>query len=131
MLKPTQTLPAIVVITGMKDFGPSDGEGSATCPHCGANGRYVWTFICADGSHRGAMRGYLQLFPQAAGSSRYSRLIQERNKCRLGPSPRHPSGTSPISRYHAAMQARQIADDFLPSPAIIAVSLRYRSPGLI
>lgn len=76
-VKPTQTLPEIIAITGMRDFGPSDGEGSTNCPHCGARGRYVWSFICADGSRRGAMRGCIQLFPQAVGSSRYAKLIQE------------------------------------------------------
>lgn len=76
-IKPTVTLPEIVAIVGMKDFGPSDGEGSTNCPHCGANGRYVWYFICADGSRRGAMRGCLKLFHQSAETSRYSKLIQE------------------------------------------------------
>lgn len=76
-LKPTATLPAILAIVGYQDFGPSDGEGSTSCPHCGARGRHVWYFICEDGSKRGAMRGCLQLFPQAAGTSRYARLIQE------------------------------------------------------
>lgn len=76
-LKATQTLPAIIAITGMHDYGPSDGEGSTCCPHCGARGRYVWSFICADGSRRGAMRGCIQLFPKAIGSSRYFKLIQE------------------------------------------------------
>lgn len=76
-LKPTQTLPEIIAIVGMQDFGPCDGGSSTCCPHCGAEGRYVWYFICADGSRRGAMRGCLQLFPKAAGSSRYAKLIQE------------------------------------------------------
>lgn len=73
MPTPTQTLPEIVAITGMRDFGPSDGEGS--CPHCGCRGRYVWYFICADGSQRGAMRGCIQLFP--GSNSCYAKLIQE------------------------------------------------------
>lgn len=74
-LKSTQTLPEIVAIVGMRDFGPSDGEGSTCCPHCGASGRYVWHFICADGSRRGAMRGCIQLFP--GSKSRYAKLVQE------------------------------------------------------
>jgi hypothetical protein len=78
-IKATQTLPEIVAITGMRDFGPcdDDGEPTAHCPHCGAGGRYVWSFICSDGSRRGAMRGCIKLFPLASGSSRYARLIQE------------------------------------------------------
>lgn len=74
-IKATQTLPAILAVTGMKDYGPSDGEGSACCPHCGARGRYIWYFICEDGSKRGAMRGCIQLFPRK--SSRNDKLIQE------------------------------------------------------
>lgn len=74
-IKATQTLPEIIAITGMEDHGPSDGEGSTNCPHCGARGRYVWSFICADGSHRGAMRGCIQLFPGA--NSRYAKLVQQ------------------------------------------------------
>lgn len=35
----TQTLPEIIAITSMRDFGPSEGEGSTSCPHCGARGR--------------------------------------------------------------------------------------------
>lgn len=55
----------IVLFTGADDCGPCEpGSPSAFCPHCGSGGRYVWTFVCKDGTKRGAMRGCLQLFPQ-------------------------------------------------------------------
>lgn len=72
----TATLPAIVAIVGVTDCGPcTDGEMSGHCPHCGAGGRYIWHFICADGTRRGAMRGCLALFPREDGRS--MRLVQE------------------------------------------------------
>lgn len=71
--KATASLPAILAVTGCYDGGPCDGGPTATCPHCGAGGRYIWSFICADGSRRGAMSGCIQLYP----SDRHSRLIQE------------------------------------------------------
>lgn len=55
----------LVLFTGYDDCGPCEsGSPSAFCPHCGSGGRYVWTFVCEDGTRRGAMRGCLQLFPQ-------------------------------------------------------------------
>lgn len=75
-VKASAKLPAVVAVLGVKDHGPcEDGEGSARCPHCGAAGRYVITFICEDGSRRGAMRGCFQLFP--ASNSPVARLVQE------------------------------------------------------
>jgi len=38
------------------------GEG-ATCPHCGATGRYILRFMTEDGRELGAMRGCAKLFP--------------------------------------------------------------------
>lgn len=57
------TLPRITRFLGTSDGGPSDGRGSATCPHCGASGRYVHSFECEDGSRRAAMSGCIKLFP--------------------------------------------------------------------
>lgn len=56
-----------VAVIDVQDFGPSDGEGSTNCPHCGARGRYVYRFVCDDGVVRAAMRGCLQLFRPADG----------------------------------------------------------------
>jgi hypothetical protein len=58
-----QKLPRIVEILRCKDHGPCDDGASATCPHCGAEGRYVYSFRCEDGSTRGAMKGCIKLFP--------------------------------------------------------------------
>lgn len=56
----TATLPKIIAITARTDAGE---YGAATCPHCGADGRYVVSFVCEDGSKRGAMSGCIKLFP--------------------------------------------------------------------
>lgn len=71
-------LPAVVAILEELDYGPSDGEGSASCPHCGARGRYVIHFLCEDGSKHGAMRGCFKLFP--GSNSPIARLVQEAYK---------------------------------------------------
>lgn len=74
-ISPSAKLPAVVAVIEERDYGPSDGEGSANCPHCGALGRYVIIFICEDGSKRGAMRGCFKLFP--GSNSPAARLVQE------------------------------------------------------
>lgn len=43
-------------------FETADCEG-ASCPHCGATGRYIHRFQVEDGRHLGAMSGCVQLFP--------------------------------------------------------------------
>lgn len=58
-IKATSTLPSIVAFIETHDSGE---YGNATCPHCGAEGRYVHTFICDDGTRRGAMSGCINLF---------------------------------------------------------------------
>jgi hypothetical protein len=63
-MKTTEALPKIIAIVGIEDHGPCDPEPTASCPHCGADGRYIYHFICEDGSHRGAMAGCLKLFPK-------------------------------------------------------------------
>lgn len=75
MQKPIAGLPAILAITDVRDGGPCDGGATATCPHCGADGRYVFYFVCVDGSRRGAMSGCLKLFPQSASPT--ARLVSE------------------------------------------------------
>jgi hypothetical protein len=52
----------IVAILGKDDSGE---YGNARCPHCGAEGRYVWTFLGDDGRRHGAMAGCLRLFKRA------------------------------------------------------------------
>lgn len=57
------TLPRITRFLGTSDGGPSDGKGSAICPHCGSTGRYVHYFEVEGGERRGAMSGCIKLFP--------------------------------------------------------------------
>lgn len=73
-ITPTLTLPSIVAVIGTHDAGPIE-DGGTLCPHCGAQGRYVHTFICSDGTTRGAMSGCIQLFPTS--SARESKLAME------------------------------------------------------
>ena len=54
-------MPRITFLKSMKDYGE---YGAAECPHCGAKGRYVYEFICDDGSNRGAMRICFSRWPQ-------------------------------------------------------------------
>lgn len=60
------TLPSarVVAVVGFTDAGE---YGNASCPHCGALGRYVLHFVCDDGKTRGAMRGCFRLFRKAHG----------------------------------------------------------------
>ena len=70
-----QTLPRILVITGREDYGE---DGAATCPHCGASGRYVTTFIIEGGAAWGAMAGCLQLFPKSEYAAIYAKAIAKK-----------------------------------------------------
>lgn len=70
-------LPKIVVVLGVTDYGPCDGGASAVCPHCGAEGRYVYTFRCVDGSTRGAMKGCLSKYPRHIFASESQRLLDK------------------------------------------------------
>jgi hypothetical protein len=56
-------LPKIIRFTGVHDAGPADPRPNGVCPHCGAEGRYTFHFVCDDGNEYGAMRGCLKLFP--------------------------------------------------------------------
>jgi hypothetical protein len=62
-ITPTTALPKILAILDCVDHGPCDPEPTAVCPHCGADGRYVYHFLCEDGKVHGAMKGCIQLFP--------------------------------------------------------------------
>lgn len=54
-------LPTILYVSGCDDAGE---YGNASCPHCGAEGRYTYRFVTTDGRHGGAMRGCLSKYPQ-------------------------------------------------------------------
>lgn len=53
-------LPTVTEILAFVDYD----TGGASCPHCGAIGRYVYRFLCADGQEYGAMRGCFGKFPK-------------------------------------------------------------------
>lgn len=55
------SLPTVIRITSVTDAGEKDG---ATCPHCGASGRYIYHFDCVDGTHRAAMKICFSHFPK-------------------------------------------------------------------
>lgn len=78
-IKPTATLPRIVAVLDCIDHGPCDPEPTATCPHCGADGRYVYHFLCEDGTTRGAMKGCIQLFPRTAASYECEKALAKFN----------------------------------------------------
>lgn len=73
---PAATLPRIVRFDGCDDSGE---YGNATCPHCGAKGRYVYRFRCEDGVERGAMAGCIQLFPVASIAREHQRIIERQS----------------------------------------------------
>ncbi len=50
-------LPRITRFLGVDDCA------GASCPHCGATGRYIIRFQVEDGRQLGAMRGCIKLFP--------------------------------------------------------------------
>jgi hypothetical protein len=65
-------LPRIIAILGRTDAGE---YGAATCPHCGADGRYITTFVCEDGKTRGAMSGCIKLFPISPLANIHAKLL--------------------------------------------------------
>lgn len=66
-------LPRIVRFEGRTDAGEF---GATSCPHCGADGRYVWWFTCEDGSRRGAMSGCVKRFPVSKLAEEHQRIIE-------------------------------------------------------
>lgn len=63
-------LPTIVRFLGTVDAG-----AGASCPHCGATGRYIVRFQVRDGRSLGAMRGCARLFPVSALAREHERLV--------------------------------------------------------
>ena len=66
---PVSTFPRIVSFLGTDDCGPG-----ATCPHCGATGRWVVRFVVEDGRRLAAMRGCVKLFPASSLANEGLRL---------------------------------------------------------
>lgn len=73
MTKTTQT-PRIIRFDGIDDSGEF---GAASCPHCGADGRYVHWFLCDDGQRRGAMSGCVKLFPISEIAQEHQKIVQK------------------------------------------------------
>ena len=65
----------------VEDHGPCDnGHASAVCPHCGAEGRYVYHWE-EDGEHRAAMAGCYKMLTghlQKDDFNRYFQLLSEK-----------------------------------------------------
>lgn len=64
-------LPRIVRFLGVDD------APGASCPHCGAEGRYILRFQVEDGRSLGAMRGCAKLFPSSQVAHEHLRLTQK------------------------------------------------------
>jgi len=77
------SLPTIIQFTGMHDGGPCDDGPTAVCPHCGADGRYVYFFKCDDGTSRGAMSGCIKLFPVSPVAKIQERLVKKQHELRV------------------------------------------------
>lgn len=78
----TKPLPRILALLGCEDHGPCDQGASACCPHCGADGRYVYSFLCEDGTVRGAMAGCLGRFPKHKFASKIKSIMDKERKYR-------------------------------------------------
>jgi hypothetical protein len=59
-------LPTAKILAVIERTDAGEG-GGACCPHCGAQGRYIFRFVCDDGVTRGAMAGCFKLFRRADG----------------------------------------------------------------
>jgi hypothetical protein len=71
------SLPKIVAFHWVQDTGPADPRPNGTCPHCGAEGRWINWFYCDDGKEHGAMNGCLQLFPQSETASVHKKILDK------------------------------------------------------
>jgi len=60
---PFADLPRIIYVEGIHDGGPMS-DGGTYCPHCGAEGRYVYHFVCEGGERASAMRGCFGMWPK-------------------------------------------------------------------
>lgn len=68
------SLPRIV-----KFLGTDDAGAGASCPHCGATGRYIIRFQVEDGRTLGAMRGCVKLF-SVSELAQHQQYFQEKQR---------------------------------------------------
>jgi hypothetical protein len=67
-------LPEVIEILALEDAGEG---GAASCPHCGAIGRYIVWFQASDGELHGAMRGCFKHFPKSKYLARMTELMDK------------------------------------------------------
>lgn len=79
-IQPTSTLPKILAVLDREDHGSCEDGASAICPHCGAEGRYIFRFVCADGKIHGAMSGCIQLFPKHRLTDKVMAVFEKRDR---------------------------------------------------
>lgn len=65
-------LPRVVEILDLKDYGE---YGAVSCPHCGAQGRYIYFFTTDNGQSYGAMKGCFRKFPKSPYADRMAKLL--------------------------------------------------------
>jgi len=69
-------LPKIVYMLSVDDCGPLE-DGGGNCPHCGAQGRYIYNFITEDGERHGAMKGCLSKFPMHPFAKLHAAILEK------------------------------------------------------
>ena len=98
------TLPLITRYLHKTDSGPCDDGATATCPHCGADGRFIHWFECEDGSKRGAMSGCVKLFRMtdiAAADMALREKLAERKKSGKGLNAVEQRASYAIQQFYA------------------------------
>lgn len=74
---PYADLPKVVMIDHVEDAGEF---GGTNCPHCGAEGRYIYWFTCEDGTQRGAMKGCFGHFPKHQFVQYHERIMDKQKE---------------------------------------------------
>jgi hypothetical protein len=73
---PFADLPRIIYVEGIHDGGPME-DGGTFCPHCGAEGRYVYHFVCEGGVRAACMRGCFKMWPKHQFAELAARLLDK------------------------------------------------------
>jgi hypothetical protein len=79
-----QPRPSILAVIDIKDCGPCDPEPSGVCPHCGAYGRWIYTCLMSDGTHKGMMKGCLHSFKRDACAVECERALSKQKEAIKG-----------------------------------------------
>lgn len=78
----TEIRPSVIAVIECKDNGPCDGGATAVCPHCGAEGRYVYTALMSDGTHKRMMKGCLDSFSRDVCARQCELAVEKKSKRR-------------------------------------------------